>query len=143
MKSFLLDSLAEFAIKALPFEKTYREVPFISESMPTSSVEIAASLPAGVHKQEFPDEFRSIQEMLLPVPCPSDSKGPACAIFSLRPSTQEVRVYPQYWFTREKFDIGYQWIARVNRDAITGRIHGEGMRVSPFRLAEDNRWLDS
>jgi hypothetical protein len=144
LKSFLLNSLAEFAVKALPFEKSYRETPFIANSTPTSSVEIAASLSAGVHKQVFPNEFQAIREMLLPVAWPtSDPKGPACAIFSMRPSIHEVHVYPQYWFTSEKFDIGYQWITRANRNAVTGRIHGDRVRVDPFRLAEDNCRLDS
>lgn len=71
------------------------------------------------------------------------------AIFSVNfgPSEKEasVRVYPQRWFTAEACDLGYQWITRVAREPRTGRLVGDGIRISPFVLDSDGilieRWL--
>jgi hypothetical protein len=52
-------------------------------------------------------------------------------------------LYPQDWFNAGDLDFGYQWVTRVARDPSTGCVHGEGIRISPFRLAESLRSLTS
>ena len=53
----------------------------------------------------------------------------------------EVEVLPQKWFTGDAFDLGYQWITRVVRDSRTGRLVGDGIRISDFVLAADGMTL--
>ncbi len=48
----------------------------------------------------------------------------------------EIEVLPQYWFTDNMFDIGYQWITQVARDPDSKKIVGSGIRVPDFELDE-------
>jgi hypothetical protein len=54
-------------------------------------------------------------------------------------------VLPQKWFNGGKYDFGYQWITRVQRDPRTGQIVGEGIRLGNFLLdrsgTEIQEWL--
>ena len=114
---------------------------------PTNEVEISCDLPAGLHKLDVPMEFATLDELLLVGSYPAKRTDEAsAAIFVFRPKMGEVEVLPQSWYTAEKFDRGYQWIARVVRDPMTGRIMGGGPRMQNFELAENGcdlaRWLE-
>jgi hypothetical protein len=52
-----------------------------------------------------------------------------------------VHVLPRYWLVEGPFDLGYQWITGVTRDPSTGRIVGEGIRLSVFELDESGTRL--
>jgi hypothetical protein len=56
------------------------------------------------------------------------------ALLVATPRQQRYQLYPQDWFNNGGFDYGYEWVTRVARDATTGRIHGEGIRIAPFVL---------
>lgn len=118
-----------------------------SVTAPLAEIEISSRFTAGKHAVEVPPEFRGLAELLLIGSYPATSNDDAaCAIVVLNPRAGEVTVLPQTWFTANKFDIGYQWITRVTRDPVTGRIIGSGIRIRDFELTEDGmglaRWLE-
>jgi hypothetical protein len=49
------------------------------------------------------------------------------------PEKSSFTIFPQVWFNKGGLDYGYQWITRVARGK-DGKIYGEGIRISPFRL---------
>jgi len=114
-----------------------------SATAPLAEMEISSRLTAGTHAVEVPTEFRGLEELLLIGSYPAASKDDAaCAVVVLHPRAGEVTVLPQSWFTANKFDIGYEWITRVTRDPVTGRIIGSGIRIGNFELTEDGTGLE-
>jgi hypothetical protein len=118
-----------------------------SATAPLAEFEISSELPPGEHAIEVPAEFREAQELLIVSPLPAAAKDhPACAIVALNAREGRLRVLPQRWFTAAQFDSGYQWITRVARDSVSGRLVGEGVRIKPFELTADGcsleRWLE-
>ncbi len=118
-----------------------------SATAPVAEFEISSGLGAGEHALAVPEEFRKAGELLIVSPLPAASKNdPACAIVVLDARSGRAQVLPQGWFTAAQFDTGYQWITRVARDPMTGRMVGEGIRMKRFELAEDGctleRWLE-
>jgi len=63
---------------------------------------------------------------------PVDRSNLALLVAHPREGTYEL--FPQDWFNSARLDYGYQGVTRVARDPRTGRIHGEGTRISPFVL---------
>jgi hypothetical protein len=141
------DQLAPFPMRDVAgwFKRSQERI--YSASAPLAEFEISARLAAGKHAVDVPTEFRDIDELLLVGSYPAASKDDAaCAILELHPRAGEVTVLPQTWFTAGKYDLGYQWITRVTRDAPTGRIIGGGIRIGNFELTEDGtgleKWLE-
>jgi hypothetical protein len=68
----------------------------------------------------------------------------AYIILALNFNKKIVDIYPQKWFTADKFDTGYEWITRITRDKDTGRFIGDGIRIGKFELCDDGmnllRW---
>jgi hypothetical protein len=66
-------------------------------------------------------------------------------LWIVRPVDGTVDVVPQDWFNHGAYDFDYQWVTRVAREPGTGRIVGEGVRLSPFALDDSYRrvaeWL--
>ena len=60
------------------------------------------------------------------------------ALLVARLSAGTYELFPQDWFNSANLD-GYQWVTRVARDPQTGRIHGDGIRISPFVLDDTLR----
>jgi hypothetical protein len=93
----------------------------------------------------FPDELRHMDELL--ILCDSSGIGAGSVTASnlcllvARPAKSRYRLYPQDWFNSGALDYGYQWVTRVARDPWTHRIHGEGIRISPFVLDRSLRHL--
>ncbi|HEY6938551.1 MAG TPA: hypothetical protein VI424_15435 [Terriglobales bacterium] len=117
-----------------------------SATEPLAEFEINSALPEGVHKVEVPEPFRALDELLLLNAYPAkNDEDPTCAVYALYARAGLVEVLPQNWFTRTRYDIGYQWITRVTRDPATGHILGDGFRIGSFELSEDGkqveRWL--
>jgi hypothetical protein len=118
-----------------------------SAAAPRSEFEVSCALPTGVNQVEVPRDFHAVDELLMVASCPAASKdAPSAAVLVLRPAASEVEVLPQKWYTANRCDVGYQWIARVARDPVTGRLVGDGIRMGKFELSEDGqdveRWLE-
>ncbi len=114
---------------------------------PLAEFDFPSTLSAGTHPFAFPDEFRTIDELLVVTSTPStEPERPCAAIFVLYPNAGLIEVLPQQWFTPMKFDTGYQWITRVARDPDTHRIIGDGIRIGTFELTDDGknlrRWIE-
>jgi len=141
------DQLAAYPLRDVAgwFKRSQDRV--YSATAPLAEMEISSRLTAGKHTVEVPSEFRGLDELLLVGPYPAaGNDDAACAILVLHPTAGEVTVLPQTWFTANKFDVGYQWITRVTRDAASGRIIGGGIRIRDFDLTEDGmgleRWIE-
>jgi len=141
------DQLAAYPLRDVAgwFKRSQDRV--YSATAPLAEMEISSRLTAGKHTVEVPSESRGLDELLLVGPYPAaGNDDAACAILVLHPTAGEVTVLPQTWFTANKFDVGYQWITRVTRDAASGRIIGGGIRIRDFDLTEDGmgleRWIE-
>lgn len=102
--------------------------------------EVSTALGEGTHSIFPPAEFADLPELLVLA-----DFGPGedvsnhwdkmyRAIFAFDFKSRQVTVLPQKWFNGGKYDFGYQWITRVQRDPITGQIVGEGIRLGNFLL---------
>jgi hypothetical protein len=104
--------------------------------------EFPTTLDPGVHPISSPSPFHELTETL--VLADGAAVGQASnhfdrmyrAIFAFDFRSGQVSVMPQVWFNEGSYDFGYQWITRVQRDATTGRVFGEGTRLGIFRLNE-------
>ncbi len=135
--------LPSFSLEELPADFKGSAAAYFSLGLPLARVAIPLSLREGVHEIRFPDEFTSLDELLVVVP--SVGGNYAYAVMALEPAASQVKVYPQKWFTKEKFDLGYEWITRVTRDPKTGKMYGDGIRIGIFELTDDGtqiaRWI--
>lgn len=144
LESFDPDKLGDFKINRIDHIERNAATPFYLEGAAECSVQLAIPATHVVHKLSFPKELSSIDELLVVAVAPDrDQSKPALAILSIRPRLGEFESFPQLWFTGAKFDLGYQWITRVTRDPETNRIIGDGIRIRPFVLAEDNMNMES
>lgn len=144
MECFDLDKLGEFKIKRIgPIEHNVA-TPFYLQGTSECAVQFAIPATHVVQRVSFPREFSSIEELLLIAGSPGhDQSKPAATLLSIRPRQGELESFPQLWFTGTKFDLGYQWLTRVTRHPQTNRIIGDGIRIRPFVLAEDNMNIES
>ena len=117
-----------------------------SATEPAAEFEVPVTLEAGTHKIEVPQEFRVVDELLIPTSYPAKTKDDAAmAIFIVYPQAGLVEVLPQKWITANTHDLGSNWVPRLTRHPVTHRIVGELTRVGMFELSEDGkefgRWL--
>ncbi len=113
--------------------------------------EFSTTVGAGMHSISPPIEFSDLPEVLVladfgPKEIVSNYWDKMCrAIFAFDFMSRRIAVLPQKWFNEGKFDFGYQWIARVQRELTTGQIVGEGIRLGTFLLdpsgTEIQEWL--
>jgi hypothetical protein len=100
----------------------------------------STTLSEGTHPISTPPEFSGLPEVLVladfgPADMASNHWDKMCrAIFAFDFKSQAVTVFPQNWFNDGKYDFGYQWISRVQREPATGQIVGQGVRLGEFRL---------
>jgi len=141
------DQLQEFPLEDVAgwFKQSNERI--YSAAEPAAEFEVSCALTAGIHRIQTPPEFHAVDELLMIASRPAANKDePSAAVLVLRPKTGEVEVLEQKWFTANRCDVGYQWIARVARDPVTGRIVGDGIRLGKFELSEDGqdvaRWLE-
>jgi hypothetical protein len=95
-------------------------------------------------KVDFPEALKSIEELLILCRSSGIATQPGSvnlALLVAHPRESEYRLYPQDWFSTAGLDYGYQWVTRVVRNPLTGYIHGEGFRISPFILDDSLRGL--
>lgn len=114
---------------------------------PVAEFELPLNLPAGTHKIDVPDVFRSVDELIIPTSYSAKSADDAAfALYVLYLRAGLVEVLPQRWFTASQYQVGKQWITRVIRDPETLRLVGECFGSGIFRLEEDGcrleRWLE-
>lgn len=102
---------------------------------------VSRDLEVGEYRIDLPPVFAGLEHLLLIGEYARVQETACAAIFEIRfgvsPSFRCVCVYPQKWYTRDNFDLGYQWITRVARDPAIGRFVGEGIGINPFILTED------
>ena len=120
------------AMKAAGVPYTSSEPPFCEVSIPTLVAREERTLV-------FPEELRGLQELL--ILCHSSAIDESVtwernniALLVARPAQSAYQLYPQDWFNGGGFDCGYEWITRVAHNSQTGKVHGEGIRISPFVL---------
>jgi hypothetical protein len=135
---FELDQLKMFSYEEVAgwFKQSNERI--YSATAPLAEFEISAMLAEGTHPIAVPPEFQGIKELLLTTPYKAMTKDdPAVAIYVVYPHAGLVEVLPQRWFTANQFDIGPQWITKIVRDPVSGRIVGHAMRVGSFELSEN------
>jgi len=111
-----------------------------SKVAPLAEFEIPI-LPAGRHRLEIPPEFRAVESEMFFIHSSTGNKEALQDILVLSPSSGELEVLPQNWLSADKYDHGYQWITRVTRDPVSGRLIGDGIRIGRFELTDDGRQL--
>lgn len=119
------------------------------KSQPSASYQYMTSVEPGSHRLEnVPADLSQLGEVLVLANCRcaidnSDAPSEMCrAIFDFNFREASLSVYPQDWFNRGGYDFGYQWITRVAREAGSGQIIGEGIRLGFFRLDKTNRNIE-
>ncbi|HKQ49792.1 MAG TPA: hypothetical protein VJZ71_17085 [Phycisphaerae bacterium] len=107
-------------------------------------------LEAGEHRIDLPVAFSGLDRLLMVGSYAMIQEGACAAAFEIRPGTapgsRRIAVYPQKWFTRDKIDLGYQWITRMAREPDSGRLVGDGIRLPrAFVMEKDGchveRWI--
>lgn len=92
----------------------------------------------------FPAPLRHLDELLILCHSSGVESHPSwersnLALMVVCPSVGTFQLHPQDWFNSAQLDYGYQWVTRVARNAVTGRVHGEGIRINPFVLDDSLR----
>ena len=102
--------------------------------------DVPTALCEGTHAISPPAEFADLPELLVLADFGSMETVSNHwdkiyrAIFAFDFKSRQVTVLPQKWFNEGKYDFGYQWITRVQREPRTGQIVGEGIRLGNFLL---------
>jgi hypothetical protein len=106
----------------------------------------STDIEQGEHRIELPIAFAGLEKLILIGSYARIQEAACSALFEIfpgkAPGSRRIQVMPQKWFNKDEFDMGYQWITRAVRDQDSGRIVGDGMRVSPFVLTEDGRHIE-
>lgn len=139
------DSLGDFAADSVPSEGS-RQPFYATGHHVLGEFRIDRQLDEGEHVIDVPTAFAGTEQLLMVGSYSKVQEAACAAIFEIKRGTRagshRIAVYPQKWFNRDDYDLGYQWITRVARDTKTGRLVGDGIRISPFILQEDSMHLD-
>ncbi len=122
-----------------------RDLPLLYDGEPEYVLRLDTTAPRQ-DNIEFPEPLSDLDELLILCHSSHAQAEPSwetsnLALLIARPRLGRIEIYPQDWFNTGGLDYGYQWVTRVARDPHTGRIHGEGIRISSFVLNEDLRSL--
>ena len=121
-----------------------RRLATLAATSPVFECELPTTISEESVSVSVPGPLRVRSEMLLLcqssaiIPGPQSGHG-NLALMLLNTASGTLQLYPQDWFNDGRVDLGYQWVTRVARDAKTGRIHGDGIRIDPFILDESMR----
>lgn len=145
----LFDTMALEPMKRFARNKTRDPVAWTAGLLGT--VDLPGTWAAGTYEIAFPQDMRSLDELLMILPLfpgipPSAGRTPTrqlrkhvlTAFYVARLSLGTVEVVPLLWsnpFSR------FRWIARAARDATTGNIVGDGYGVKPFLVDGHGRFL--
>lgn len=118
--------------------------PFMASGSPLCEFPIPTTVTGRLMRLKFPDQLRHIEELLILCHSSAVEASPTwelnnLALLVARPSAGTYELFPQDWFNSANLDYSYQWVTRVARDPQTGRIHGDGIRISPFVLDDTLR----
>ena len=117
--------------------------PIVLGGDPVAHTELATTQVDEDLHAEFPPQLQACEELL--ILCSSSAIGNEpgwagdLALLVAMPGESAYKLYPQDWYNHSGTDFGYQWVARVARDAKTGRIHGDGVRIGAFVLDDSLR----
>ena len=128
-----LDSMEEY-----PSQCLFRANPQVSVRIPTR----AESQPSLGTLGAFCD-FCIVTEIPGLYGSDADTSWWQTAIIKVSPKANRMCVYPQDWFNKSDADFGYQWITRAWVDSRTGKICGQGIRITDFRLDGTNCNLEA
>ncbi len=110
---------------------------YYADAEPLIDIIISNGLSSGCNRARFPSILENLDELLTVQPYPAVTENsPLYAVFSIRPGRHEITVMPQRWFVSKEFS-DWQWITRVARHPLTGRVVGDGIRLFKFELTED------
>ena len=117
-----------------------------SATAPIAEFEVPLATAPGTQPLEVPQEFRSLDELLIPTSYRAMAvTDPAVAIFVLYLQAGLLEVLPQNWITTATHDIANNWITRATRDPQSHHIVGEMAKVGSFELQANGRdfqrWL--
>ncbi len=145
--SLLTQRACTVEVKTYRFDRGTRELP-ANESTDqereptavrtTATVADAVSLQIGDQHEELQTAVRETpslpEELAFPVSLLgiATRSSPACSLCVWRPREGRLRVIPLAWFNAGSIDIQYVGITRCARDAETGLILGEGVRIERF-----------
>jgi hypothetical protein len=108
---------------------------------------VSTNSPVEKQSYDFPKSMSNLEELLVLASLTGEAAtayehGSTTSIFALRPISNTIEIFPQDWFNTGDLDYGYQWITRVARDTISGKIYGEGFRISSFVLDDSSRNIE-
>jgi hypothetical protein len=144
IQCFNPDALKEFDLHSeiLEFKKT--KEPYYCDGEVVCEIIIDSNIYRGSLEIDIPKQFETLNELLIINSTHIDYDG-TYIILALNFNKKIVDIYPQKWFTADKFDTGYEWITRITRDKDTGRFIGDGIRIGKFELCDDGmnllRWI--
>lgn len=140
LRCFDLDKMPSFKSDDIPdnFYKLFE--PYYCIGKYISEITIDSRSREGIHNLHVPEEFKMMDEILLVGSYHAESA--AYAIYLINPKEEKFEVKPQKWFSRNEFDIGYQWIARITRHPQSKKIIGDGVRICAFELKDNGCDLD-
>ena len=114
-----------------------RKTRLLINGEPAEQVDLDTTVAGTDQSMMFPETLRKLKELL--ILCRSSGidpnpTGDNLALLIAHPYRATYRLYAQDWFNSGGLDYDYQWVTRVVRHPLTGRIHGEGIRIAPFVL---------
>ncbi len=126
---------------------TGKELQWHFNAQPVASIRIPYYSPEKLGKLDIPKEAARFNEICVVEEIPGlyaaaiNAGWWNTAIIRVDFTHGKAGIYPQDWFNNSGADFGYEWITRAKVNRRTGRIQGEGMRISAFELDESNRQL--
>jgi hypothetical protein len=122
----------------------HAEAPFASSVLPLCEFPIPTDVAGAQRVLTFLEQLHRLSELLILCHSSGVEESPPgersnLALLIARPSDGTYQLFPQDWFNFAKLDYTFQGVTRVARDARTGRIHGEGVRIAPFVLDDTLR----
>jgi hypothetical protein len=120
---------------------------FLISAEPSSTLKFRINPTEESLQLKFPDAFKAMDEFIIVTHLENLYENPEkkywdnTAVMVFKPKQDFVFIYPQDWFNKAEHDFGYEWITRVARDAESGYIRGEGIRIRAFILDGTNRQI--
>lgn len=136
----------EADIEALCRSMREREEPLVASGPPVCEHGLPTTVAGEPRRLSFPEPLDRLEELLILCHSSGVEDMPNwerhdLALLAASPREGRFELYPQDWFNHGDYDYEYQWVTRVARDPRTDRIHGDGIRISPFVLDESLRGI--
>lgn len=145
---FRLSSMRPLEGRIDQLSRAMREAkePILASAPPLRELELPTTVVCLELAARFPSEMQDIDELLVLCHSSGVDESPSwqrsnLALMRASPLRGTYELLPQDWFNSAGLDYGYQWVTRVARDRVTRRVHGDGIRISPFVLDDTLRHL--